>query len=92
MAALLMGWYLVVPPPLNSSGVADTEPMSRWQRIRTYTSESECWIGKTELMRQLEVRRTSEEEHSERRLMALEHGQCISADDARLDGLRASKP
>lgn len=46
-ALALMGWYLMVPPFIGSTGIADQEPISAWQRFGPYNSESDCTKSKS---------------------------------------------
>jgi len=42
-ALALMGWYLMVPPPLpHSRGHGQIEPLSRWIVARTFESKKAC--------------------------------------------------
>jgi hypothetical protein len=80
----LVGWYLMVPPFIGSTGIADQEPISIWQRFGPYNSGSECEDGKHEWERSLKAPHSANETRQEQGLMASEESLCVSQDDPRL--------
>jgi len=67
----LVGWALMVPPLIDSSGVATQEPLSKWTSLGTFDSAEECDRGRIDEMT--------------RRERAAEQGEPRQSDRGRID-------
>ena len=92
-ALALVGWYLMVPPPvLHSSLPVDLgAPLSEWRLFSLHDSAAECEralvafykVSKTELAT------NPADERDRTQFYQLENSQCVASDDPRLkDGAR----
>jgi hypothetical protein len=87
-ALALVGWYLMVPPPvIHSSVPVDTDaPLSKWGIFSAHDSAADCEqtlvafykLAKTELVA------NPADERYRIRFYQLESSQCIANDDPRL--------
>jgi hypothetical protein len=87
-AVALVGWYLMVPPPLlhTSPPVDFDAPLSKWGIFSAHDSAADCEetlvvfyeLAKTELVE------NPADERYRIRFYQLESSQCIASDDSRL--------
>ncbi len=84
-ALALMGWYLMVPPFIGSTGIADQEPISAWQRFGPYKSESDCTKSKSKWQDFLKAPYADNDTSQEQALMAFQKALCVSENDPRLE-------
>ena len=92
-ALALVGWYLMVPPPvIHSTGTVPVNldaPLSEWGIFSGHDSAAECEqtlvefykLAKTELVANPTVTRGTEYDFT-----SLRASQCIASDDSRLKG------
>jgi len=81
----LMGWYLMVPQFIGSTGIADQEPISAWQRFGPYKSESDCTKSKSKWQDFLKAPYAGNDTTQEQALMAFQKALCVSENDPRLE-------
>ena len=63
----LVGWALMVPPLIDSSGVATQEPLSKWTSLGTFDSAEDCDRGRIdEMTRRERAAEKGEEGQSDR--------------------------
>jgi hypothetical protein len=87
-ALALVGWYLMVPPPvLHSSVPVDLDaPLSKWRIFSSHDSAAECEralvafykVSKTELAT------NPADERDRTQFYQLENSQCVASDDRSL--------
>jgi hypothetical protein len=81
-ALALLGWYLVVPPPLDSSGPDLHAPLSHWNQAQAFDTAAQC---ETQLV---QLRKTISAERPRAQLdeadQAMKSAKCIATDDPRL--------
>jgi hypothetical protein len=82
----LVGWYLMVPPYIGSTGLADKEQLSAWQRFGPYKSESDCADSKRKWEGTLEAPHSATDTRPEQGLMASQEALCVPDNDPRLNG------
>jgi hypothetical protein len=71
VALALVGWYLMMPPPLYHHGGKETvAPLSEWKVIDKFASKGECEEARSKLI--------------ERMGTSIKSANCISSDDPRL--------
>jgi hypothetical protein len=92
-ALALLGWYLMVPP--NSGGSRKpldlNAPLSTWEKSESYDSKAECEDARSTRISERqdksdEIKSRKTRQILQRAIEQLQHGQCISADDPRLEG------
>jgi hypothetical protein len=83
-ALALTGWYLMVPPLIDSSGIANQEPLSKWTILGTFDSGEDCESGRIEEM----TRRESQDESQtkDQSLLAIEKARCVESTARDLTG------
>ena len=84
----LVGWYLMVPPPvLHSSLPVDlAAPLSKWEIFSTHDSAAECEQGLVAFYKLSKTEQIANpsDERNRIRFYQLESSQCIASDDSRL--------
>jgi hypothetical protein len=89
--ALLVGWYLMVPPAIPGTGeVNQSAPLSQWTIRRQFPHNQECEAAKARLHQQTladQTQRDAEARRSERNPEShciLCNAQCVAEGDPRL--------
>lgn len=81
VALALIGWYLMVPPLIGSSGVATQAPLTQWTALVTsYLSEQECQRAKQMMLPVPGIPIFLDDQH----LLAIQESQCIPSDSPSL--------
>ena len=86
-ALALVGWYLMVPPPVVHSSVRDLDaPLSKWGIFSTHDSAAECEQGLVAFYKlaKTELVANPSDERDRIQFYQLESSQCIATDDPRL--------
>jgi uncharacterized protein YfaP (DUF2135 family) len=89
-ALVLVGWYLMVPPPVPHSSVpVDLDaPLSKWRFFSTHDSAAQCEQGLVAFYKlaKTELAANPADERDRIQFYQLENSQCIASDDPRLKG------
>lgn len=89
-ALALVGWYLMVPPPvIHSSVPVDLDaPLSKWTVFSVHDSAVECERGLVafDKVAKTELVANPSDERNRIQFYQLESSQCIASDDPRLKG------
>jgi hypothetical protein len=82
MAAILFGWYLMVPPiDVGTWRVNRDAPLSQWQRAGDYQSRAECDAVRAQILaREIPLGQTPQRAVRYTKL----NSQCVAGDDPRL--------
>lgn len=84
-ALVLLGWYLLLPPPGRDRDVDTSLPLTVWFRAKhIYTSKADCESDKAALINMPRANPSDPKEQS--KLQGERAGICVSADDPRLKG------
>jgi hypothetical protein len=87
-ALALVGWYLMVPPPVVHSSVpVDSDaPLSKWGIFSTHDSAAECEQGLVAFYKlaKAELIANPDDERGRLQFYQLESSQCVASDDPRL--------
>jgi hypothetical protein len=87
-ALALVGWYLMVPPPvLHSSLPVDLgAPLSEWRLFSIHDSAAECEQGLVAFYKlaKTELVANPADERDRVQYYQLENSQCVASDDPRL--------
>jgi hypothetical protein len=87
-ALALVGWYLMVPPPvIHSSVPVDLDaPLSKWGIFSAHDSAAECEQGLVAFYKlaKTELLANPSDERDRIRFYQLESSQCVASDDPRL--------
>jgi len=75
-AFALVGWYLMLPPLIGSSGVATQAPLTQWRATgQSYPSEEQCEQAKQDLLPSSIHPNILDGQH----LLAVQESRCVSA-------------
>ena len=89
-ALALVGWYLMVPPPVPHSSVpVDLDaPLSKWRFFSSHDSAAQCEQGLVAFYKlaKTELAANPADERDRIQFYQLENSQCIASDDPRLKG------
>jgi hypothetical protein len=80
-AAMLLGWYLMVPPPAKDGGFDEGAPIAAWRDVAAFDTAKECAAAKAQ--RQHESKDGPDAAAAS---IIAKRGRCIASDDARLRG------
>jgi hypothetical protein len=87
-ALALVGWYLMVPPPLlHGNPPVDLEaPLSKWRLFSMHESAAECEKGLVAFYKsaKAELIANPADEGDRIQFYQLESSQCVASDDPRL--------
>jgi hypothetical protein len=89
-ALVLVGWYLMMPPPYGPKTNPGAAPLGQWTVFGRYDSARECSDERTKMIRVQSMALLSDlvEGVSDANLPSLsldfKHAQCIASDDPRL--------
>jgi hypothetical protein len=88
-ALALVGWYLMVPPPLlHGNPPVDLEaPLSKWRLFSMHDSAAECEKGLVAFYKlaKAELIANPADEGDRVQFYQLESSQCVASDDPRLN-------
>jgi len=79
----LVGWCLVVPPSIDSRGVATQAPLSKWTKLGTFDSAEDCDRERIDEMTRLE-HAAGQGQAGNQSLLAIQNAECVATDDPRL--------
>src|SRR5258708_27358346 len=89
-ALALVGWYLMVPPPVPHSSVpVDLDaPLSKWRFFSTHDSAAQCEQGLVAFYKlaKTELAANPADERDRIQFYQLANSQCIASHDPRLKG------
>jgi hypothetical protein len=85
-APVLLGWLLLTPPYVKDGDFDSKAPLSKWTDAAEFGSQAECenyrhHVSPKDLVRNGQKGAIDEEAEAQLRL----RGQCVSADDPRLE-------
>ena len=84
-ALALVGWYLMVPPPVGSNfdSFDKNAPLSKWRQPAAFDSAAACEQYRTEAIDTFQKRTDANGDYNVNLYIA---GRCVTSDDPRLKG------
>jgi hypothetical protein len=76
-AFALVGWYLMLPPPIGSSGVATEVPLTQWKTFGFYPTKEACEQAKQNL---LPGPTRPSSDFTDQQILSVQASRCVSSD------------